>query len=50
MIDFSLLGFGQGGWGGWLVAGAVMTLAVTLCALFVGAVIGALVAWAKALP
>jgi octopine/nopaline transport system permease protein len=47
MIDFSLLGFGQGGWGAWLLAGAVMTLVVTLCALFIGAVVGALVAAAK---
>lgn len=42
-----LLGFGPTGWGGLLVAGALMTLAVTLAALAVGAVFGALVAWAK---
>lgn len=50
MVDFSILGFGPDGWGGWLVAGAVMTLVVTLCALLVGAVVGSLVAWAKLSP
>lgn len=42
-----LLGFGPTGWGGLLVAGALMTLAVTVAALAIGAVLGALVAWAK---
>jgi octopine/nopaline transport system permease protein len=41
------LGFGQGGWGGLLLAGAAMTLAVTLVALAIGAAIGSLVAWGK---
>ena len=41
------LGFGQGGWGGLLLLGALMTLAVTLVALAIGAVIGSVVAWAK---
>lgn len=42
-----ILGFGPTGWGGLLVAGTLMTLAVTLVALAIGAVTGALVAWAK---
>ena len=41
------LGFGQGGWGGLLLLGALMTLAVTLVALAIGSVIGSVVAWAK---
>lgn len=41
------LGFGQGGWGGLLLLAALMTLAVTLAALAIGAIIGSLVAWAK---
>ena len=41
------LGFGQGGWGGLLLLGALMTLAVTLVALAIGAVSGSVVAWAK---
>jgi octopine/nopaline transport system permease protein len=44
---FTTLGFGQTGWGGLLLAGAMMTLAVTVSALIVGAIVGALVAWAK---
>ena len=47
MLDFSVLGFGQGGWGWWLVTGAVMTLVVTLVALLIGAAVGSLIAWAK---
>ncbi|HVX79753.1 MAG: ABC transporter permease [Devosia sp.] len=47
MLDFSILGFGKGGWGGWLVTGAVMTLVVTLAAMLIGAAVGALVTWAK---
>ncbi len=47
MLDISILGIGPDGWGGWLITGALMTLAVTLCALLVGAVVGSLVAWAK---
>ncbi|HVW92134.1 MAG TPA: ABC transporter permease subunit [Devosia sp.] len=46
-MNLAVLGFGQGGWGGLLIAGALMTLAVTLAALAIGAIIGALVAWAK---
>lgn len=42
-----VLGFGQKGWGGLLIAGALMTLCVTIIALLIGAVVGTLVAWAK---
>jgi octopine/nopaline transport system permease protein len=45
MSLFSTLGFGAGGWGGLLVAGAVMTLLVTIAALLIGAAVGSLVAW-----
>ncbi|KXF78773.1 ABC transporter permease [Paramesorhizobium deserti] len=41
------LGFGQTGWGGLLLMGALMTLCVTLAALLLGAVLGAIVAAAK---
>lgn len=44
---FSTLGFGQGGWGFVLLQGALMTVAVTLVALAIGAVVGSLVAWGK---
>jgi octopine/nopaline transport system permease protein len=44
---FTILGFGQTGWGGLLLAGTMMTLAVTISALVIGAIIGSLVAWAK---
>jgi octopine/nopaline transport system permease protein len=47
MSLFSILGFGQGGWGGLLLLGALMTLAVTVVALLIGAAIGSLVAWGK---
>jgi octopine/nopaline transport system permease protein len=47
MSLIELLGFGVKGWGGVLVAAALMTVAVTLCALLIGAVIGALIAWAR---
>jgi octopine/nopaline transport system permease protein len=43
----SLLGFGQGGWGAVLIFGALMTLAVTVAGLAIGAAIGSLVAWGK---
>ena len=43
----SVLGFGQTGWGLYLLAGASMTVAVTLAAMIIGAVVGSLVAWAK---
>lgn len=47
METLGLIGFGTGGWGALLVAGAAMTFAVTLGALAVGAVLGTLVATAK---
>jgi octopine/nopaline transport system permease protein len=45
-----ILGFGPKGWGGLLLAGTLMTLAVTLVALAIGAIVGALVAAAKLSP
>ena len=47
MSLFTTLGFGSGGWGGLLLLGTLMTLAVTITALAIGAAIGSLVAWAK---
>ena len=45
MSLFTTLGFGGNGWGGLLVAGAVMTLLLTIAALLIGAAVGWLVAW-----
>ena len=47
MESLALLGFGENGWGKLLLLAALMTLAVTLCAMLIGAVFGVLVAWAK---
>lgn len=47
MATLELLGFGTTGWGALLLAGALMTLAVTATALAIGAVAGAIVASAK---
>lgn len=47
MSMFDVLGFGPDGWGAVLLLAALMTLAVTLTALAIGAVLGAIVAWAK---
>ncbi|WP_420962986.1 ABC transporter permease [Brucella sp. IR073] len=47
MATLQLLGFGPTGWGAMLLAGTLMTLAVTATALAIGAVLGAMVAWAK---
>jgi octopine/nopaline transport system permease protein len=47
MSIFETLGFGQNGWGGLLLMAALTTIAVTSAALAIGAVFGALVAWAK---
>src|ERR1700752_3701798 len=47
MALIETLGFGQEGWGGVLLLAALMTVALTLAALAVGAVFGALVAAAK---
>ena len=43
----ALLGFGEKGWGLALLAGAWMTFLVSLVGMLIGAVFGALVAWAK---
>jgi octopine/nopaline transport system permease protein len=43
----ALLGFGQSGWGIYLVGGALMTVAVTVAAMFIGAIVGSFVTWAK---
>jgi octopine/nopaline transport system permease protein len=47
MMLFELFGFGPKGWGGLMLLAAVMTIAVTLTAMAIGAVFGGLVAWAK---
>ena len=47
MSMFDVLGFGPDGWGAVLLLAALMTLAVTLTALAISAVLGAIVAWAK---
>ena len=44
---FETFGFGAGGWGGQLLLAIGTTLAVTLAAMAIGLVFGALVAWAK---
>ncbi|MCW6509918.1 ABC transporter permease [Lichenifustis flavocetrariae] len=50
MTWLTLFGFGEKGWGGLLVIGLLVTVAVTGCALLIGAVFGALAAWAKLSP
>ena len=48
MLDtLALFGFGARGWGALLLLGVAVTLAVTAAALVVGAILGALTAWAK---
>lgn len=47
MALLQMLGFGANGWGGVLLLGALMTVALTIAALAIGAVFGALVAAAK---
>ena len=48
MLDtLALFGFGERGWGELLLLGVLVTLAVTATALIIGAVFGALTAWAK---
>ncbi len=47
MSQLSLLGFGAQGWGHLLLIGALVTLAVTLASLAIGAVLGTLIAWGK---
>ncbi|CAM5773551.1 nopaline transport system permease protein NocQ [Labrys miyagiensis] len=43
----SVLGFGQTGWGLFLLGGAAMTVAVTVAAMVIGAIVGSFVTWAK---
>ena len=43
----ALLGFGEEGWGSFLMLGTLMTVSLTLCGLLVGAVFGAAVASAR---
>ncbi|MDE1181745.1 ABC transporter permease subunit [Paraburkholderia sp.] len=47
MTLIGMLGFGPDGWGGVLLLAALMTVALTLAALAVGAVFGAVIATAK---
>jgi octopine/nopaline transport system permease protein len=47
MSTLELLGFGSTGWGALLLVAAGVTLAVTAVALFIGAVLGTVVAAAK---
>ncbi len=47
MTSFDLIGFGENGRGALLLYATLMTLAVTLAAMLIGAVLGALVAWGK---
>ncbi|WP_075217710.1 ABC transporter permease [Mongoliimonas terrestris] len=44
---FVLLGFGEGGWGPVLLAGAWVTLQIALASYLLGLVVGLLLAWAK---
>jgi octopine/nopaline transport system permease protein len=44
---FDIFGFGPGGWGLALLAGAGMTLLVSAVGLLIGAVLGGLVAWSR---
>jgi octopine/nopaline transport system permease protein len=50
MSFLDLIRSGVSGWGGLLLVAALVTLAVTLSALAIGAVFGALIAWAKLSP
>jgi octopine/nopaline transport system permease protein len=43
----SILGFGETGWGLYLLGGAAMTVVVTLTAMIIGAIVGSFVTWAK---
>ncbi len=47
MSQLALLGFGARGWGHLLLMGALVTLAVTLASLAIGAVLGTVIAWGK---
>jgi octopine/nopaline transport system permease protein len=45
--DFSLIGFGEEGWGLVLAQAGLMTLLISVCAFLSGTVLGSLCAWAK---
>ena len=47
MSFFDLVGFGPKGWGLALLAGTLLTLLVSIAALLIGSLFGALIAWAK---
>lgn len=47
MEALSLLGFGAQGWGPALLRGAAMTVGLALCGFAIGAMLGAVAAWAK---
>ena len=47
MSFFQLMGFGEGGWGAFMLMGALVTMALALCGFTIGAVFGAFAAWAK---
>jgi octopine/nopaline transport system permease protein len=47
MNIFSIISFGEGGWGQSLLAATFMTIAVAVCGYLLGAVIGIVVAWGK---
>ena len=49
-MDFSLLAWGDAGWGDQMAAGAVMTLLVAVCAYALGVVLGSLFAAMKLSP
>jgi len=44
---FELMGFGSAGWGALLLRGATLTLAVAVCGLLFGSILGIFGAWAK---
>jgi len=45
-----LVGFGEGGWGRVLIAGAGVTSAIAVLGFLIGSILGSLVAWAKMSP
>lgn len=47
MATLSLIGFGETGWGLLLLIATLITLAVTATAMLIGAIVGAIIAWAK---
>lgn len=47
MTYIELVGFGPSGWGLTLIAGAGVTILVSVCGFAIGSVVGAVVAWGK---